>query len=706
VPIGELKSISDRYAIDVVDTVHKVCSRHLSPEAGGVLVARARKASQESWQAVTPGSASANDALLRASERLLEKADHAAERAQELMFRADLEGLESFRSKEMYGEIEPLTASLQALIFTEMERSDALMADTVSRLSAFRSSAAIALSVVCVLSLLLALWLPRRFAASLSKIEGVVRRVAAGDFTQKVRLGGSDELAHMAEHIDQMIASLADSRHELEQHAFSLTETADQAQAANMAKSLFLSTMSHELRTPLNVILGYTQLMAREAGRSDSDRDALARVLTASRHLLQLIEDVLSISKIEAGKVELRPRAMSPAGLLQSIEQMFAARAQSKGLELDILADPALPEAVEADEGKLRQVLVNLVSNAIKFTEKGQVELSLWAEGDKLHGRVSDTGAGISEADQRRLFQTFAQGHAGHGAGEGTGLGLYISSSLVRHMSGELTVSSQIGRGSEFRFFVEAPPCDGPELPTQSSAIWRLPQSAKVNPMLVVDDRDTNRELLRRALEDMGFEVEEAEDGEAAVETCAKRRHSLVWMDLRMPKMDGHDARRIIHERDELDGQSPRRIVAITASVMDFDRAEARAQGFFDLVNKPFRLEEIAATVSAALELVLDEVQISQARNEPASLLDTSEVERELGRLPSSARAKLLDSLVLGDVGGATSLLKDGDVLNALSKDVLQRLRNTIESFQHDSLISVLRSQPQRPEESSTHLAP
>jgi methyl-accepting chemotaxis protein len=189
VPIGELKSISDRYAIDVVDTVHKVCSRHLSPEAGGVLVARARKASQESWQAVTPGSASANDALLRASERLLEKADHAAERAQELMFRADLEGLESFRSKEMYGEIEPLTASLQALIFTEMERSDALMADTVSRLSAFRSSAAIALSVVCVLSLLLALWLPRRFAASLSKIEGVVRRVAAGDLPDRIQVG-------------------------------------------------------------------------------------------------------------------------------------------------------------------------------------------------------------------------------------------------------------------------------------------------------------------------------------------------------------------------------------------------------------------------------------------------------------------------------------------------------------------------------------
>ncbi len=400
--------------------------------------------------------------------------------------------------------------------------------------------------------------------------------------------------------------------------------SAEAAEAANRAKSIFLANMSHELRTPLNAILGYVQLMARDPQTTPQQHEYLATIGRSGEHLLGLINDVLTMSKIEAGRAGVQEHAFNLHRLLAGLEEMFRLRAAEKNLTLilDIAID--VPRHIQTDEGKLRQILMNLLSNAVKFTEEGGVtlragvmrnppaapEAPLW-----LRFEVEDTGPGIAPEERPLLFEPFAQTSSGQKSKEGTGLGLPISHQFVTLLGGEFTVESVVGQGSRFGFAIPVKPATaGAEeselLPAHRRTVGLVPGQPLYR-LLVVEDQVTNRELLVRLLTSLGFEVRSAANGQAGVEQWEQWQPDLVWMDMRMPVLDGYEATRQIKARAQTLARRAV-VVALTASAFEEDRAAILAAGCDDFVRKPFREEEIFGALTRHLG-----VQFTYTEDEP-----------------------------------------------------------------------------------------
>jgi PAS domain S-box-containing protein len=402
------------------------------------------------------------------------------------------------------------------------------------------------------------------------------------------------------------------------------------AEAANQAKGAFLANMSHELRTPLNAILGFAQLMARDSRLAIDQHESLATIRHSGEHLLTLINDVLAVSKIEAGQTTLQPRAFNLARLLADVESFFRLRASEKGLQLLIERHPDVPAFIRSDEGKLRQVLLNLLSNAVKFTHEGGVTVRVRhtapgvaddpgvlgitddagvAEGADSRGNhlisfeVEDTGIGIHLEELDMLFDPFTQSAAATGANkhvvyqEGTGLGLTISRHFVHLMGGSIHVDSEPGKGSIFRFDIRVELAEAEEVPLsppQRKVVGIAPGQPTFR-LLVVEDRETNRKLLVRLLTSLGtppqgFDVRTASNGQEALEIWEAWSPHLIWMDMRMPVMDGYEATQRIKATAK--GQATV-IVALTASAFEEDRALILSQGCDDFVSKPFREADI-----------------------------------------------------------------------------------------------------------------
>ncbi len=451
------------------------------------------------------------------------------------------------------------------------------------------------------------------------------------------------------------------------------------AQAANHAKSAFLSNMSHELRTPLNAILGYAQLMNRRTERGPEDRDQLGRILSAGEHLLSLINDVLSLSKIESGGLELRLGSFRTLALVESVVDLQRIRAEAKGLELKLEADPSLPAYLEGDEAKLRQVLVNLVGNAVKFTAKGAVTLSARYAAGRATFSVTDTGAGISEEDQRQLFQPFFQAGSQAGNAEGTGLGLHISRSLVHLMGGEIALESRVGQGSRFTFSLPLPEGEAPlELEDRGQVVGLEPGQRKVS-MMVVDDRLENRDLLARLLGSVGFQVYSAADGAEAVELWERHRPELLWMDLRMPRMSGFEALQVIRGK-ELEQNLPHTfVVAISASVIDLDRETLRKAGFDDFMGKPFRESQLFELAGRLLGLRFLTREPETGLPPPGALLDSLHLQS------ATWRADLKEAVLIGDTEAALALV------GQLGADpVAEGLRQLLKAYKLQELLDAL----------------
>jgi GAF domain-containing protein/DNA-binding response OmpR family regulator len=392
-----------------------------------------------------------------------------------------------------------------------------------------------------------------------------------------------------------------------------LQETTEKANASNHAKSQFLANMSHELRTPLNAILGFTQILDQDLSLNEQQQEYIGIIGRSGRHLLNLLNDVLEMSKIEAGKITLNENDFDLYNLLNTLEEMFILKAKSKKLQLSFQCNSNVPRYLKTDESKLRQVLINLVSNGIKFTESGYVILRINCLSQEhsiytINFEVEDSGLGIHDHELNILFDPFFQSETGRKSQEGTGLGLPISQEFVKLMGGIITVKSTLNQGTIFSFQIPVSLSQENNFPSSlKKRIRGIKSNQTTYRILITDDQPESRLILKTMLSAIGFEIKEAENGQETIKIWEKWRPNLIWMDIRMPILGGLEATKIIRKKevqpDNLAQENQVIIIALTASVFDTQRNILLQAGFNDFIAKPFREEVIFEKIAHYLNL-------------------------------------------------------------------------------------------------------
>ncbi|MEM7348612.1 MAG: response regulator, partial [Chloroflexota bacterium] len=489
----------------------------------------------------------------------------------------------------------------------------------------------------------------RQIVRPIQTLATTAQAIKAGDLTQQAIVGGEDEIGYLAQTFNAMASQLRDTIDNLEEQVaartLELTDANNQllqeiaehqatehqlqiakeaAETANQAKSEFLANMSHELRTPLNGILGYAQVMQQDAQLTHRHKNAASIIKRSGEHLLTVLNDILDLSKIEAGRLELQLEELYLPTFLKNIVDMFRLRAEQKGIEFIYHASPDLPEVVCTDEKRLRQVLINLLGNAIKFTDQGHVILNVSrletnehppndsetnqasldpekSEIDRLRFEVVDTGIGIPWGQLDSIFSPFEQVDTPPAQNSGTGLGLPISQRLVNIMGSTLQVKSRLGQGSTFWADLNFPKVDSwqPALkPAPQMVITGIQGVAPT--VLIVDDVAENRSILTDLLTPIGFKVVEAVDGADALVQAEKIQPALILMDILMPNIDGLEATRQIRQQPRFVETA---IIAVTASAFEEHRHKSLEAGCSDIVIKPVQATELLHKIAHYLDI-------------------------------------------------------------------------------------------------------
>lgn len=485
-----------------------------------------------------------------------------------------------------------------------------------------------------------------------------------------------------------MIADLAGQRRLAEE----LDEARRAAEAANRAKSVFLANMSHEIRTPMNAVLGFAQLMLGEPELPKTARSYTERLLRAGEHLLDLINEILEMSRIEAGRVDLRDDTFDIFALLSDVESLFRSRADAAGLSFAVVPDPAMPRALRGDQAKLRQILVNLTGNALKFTERGFVRLRVWCRPHRapwaaLRFEIQDSGPGIAAEDLEHLFRPFEQSQAGRTRGGGTGLGLSISRSFARLMGGDILVSSTVGRGTSFRGVVRVRMCEEQDSLVAVERLVRA-RALRLRPgeerrrVLIADDSEHNRELLALAIERAGFETRFAGDGAEAVRIWEEWRPHAILMDIHMPVMDGLEATRTIRARQGAEGVV---IIAVTAAVMAEDQQAAKEAGCDGFASKPIHIEDVLARLGAALGVRY--VMESAAEHSESPSLTAEQARGLVVGLPTDLVERLGHALRAALTEQVRALI---DEVRACSPPLADHLTPMVQRYEYARVLSLL----------------
>ncbi len=490
-----------------------------------------------------------------------------------------------------------------------------------------------------------------------------------------------DELGQLARVLQQMVSQVKAREAAL--------KTALQE---SQAKTNFIVNMSHELRTPLNAILGFSQLLARETTFTTRQRDQIDIINRSGEHLLALINDVLEVSKIEAGKVILKAAVFDLRAMLKTLEALFTARIKSKQLRFGIEVDAQTPSWIQSDESKLRQILVNLIGNAIKFTHSGGITVRVRPEVDlttsiashqmiALYFEVEDSGEGIDPEELDKLFTPYEQTASGVNANVGTGLGLSISRKFAQLMGGDLGVRSQKQAGSTFYFKIMVrPESQKTSVELQPRVIGLAPAQPSYR-ILVVDDNAEDRDLLVQLLVSVGLTVRSATSGEEALAVLPDWQPHLIWMDICMPGMNGYEATQRIKAYD-----AAIIVIAITASALDHERQAILASGCDDFVSKPFKEATLFATMAQHLPLQYDYEPAGAAPvpTSPLSLTPSSLAIMSPDWISSLRHASL--------VGKRKSLLKLIQQIPTSHAALANRLADLTNNYQFDQITSLAES--------------
>ncbi|RWX45476.1 Signal transduction histidine kinase [Candidatus Electrothrix aarhusensis] len=495
---------------------------------------------------------------------------------------------------------------------------------------------------------------------------------------------------------NQLEVKVAERTHALQQEIAERKRAEEKATAASKAKSDFLSNMSHEFRTPLNVILGFVQILERDQTISGESQKEISIIRRNAQHILVLINEVLDLAKIESGQTSLEQTSFYLDNFLESLKETFHQQVVDKGLFFTIIKDENLLRSIKTDEGKLRQILINLVGNAFKFTRTGGISLRVRSEPETgniqmLYCEVEDTGIGIDPEHQKKIFSPFVQSSASVDQSVGTGLGLSITRQFIKLMGGDIEVTSTPGIGSTFRFKVAVEKSEHAAIKrsSRSPRVTGLAPGQKTFRLLIVEDVVENRVILIKLLNGIGFKVQEASNGAQGVEICQAWQPDLVWMDIRMPVMDGYEATKEIRKttagKDVI-------IIALTAQTFGNEREKALSAGCNDFISKPYIEEKLFAIMKKHLGVQFiyqdedkedKDKENNDAGEQTAGALDP----KNIGELPEDIRSALLEATVQLDQERFFTILEK---LPSRHGKTATALRVLVENYQFEEVENIL----------------